>query len=65
MRLLLPDMAYNTFTIDGYELLACWMNTLAAEYHRTHDENIKAEIFAIASQLAGAAKGPEYFIHYC
>jgi len=65
LRLLLPDMAYNPFTIDGYELLACWMNTLAAEYHRTHDENIKAEIFAIASQLAGAAKGPEYFIHYC
>jgi hypothetical protein len=28
------------------------MNTLAAEYHRTHDEKIKAEIFAIASQLA-------------
>jgi hypothetical protein len=25
-------MAHNTF--DGYELLACWMNTLAAEYHR-------------------------------
>ena len=28
-------MAYNTFTIDEYELLACWMNTLAAEHHRT------------------------------
>ncbi len=65
MRLLLPDMAYNTLTIDEYELLAWWMNSLAAEYHRTHDENIKAEIVAIASQLAGAAKGTEYFIHYC
>ena len=42
-------MAYNPFTIDEYEVLACWMNTLAAEYHRTHDENIKAEIVAIAS----------------
>ena len=49
-------MAYDAFTIDGYVLLACWMNTLAAEYHRTHDENIKAEIFAIASQLAELRK---------
>ena len=49
---LVPDMAYNPFTIDEYEVLACCMNTLAAEYHRTHDEKIKAEIFAIASQLA-------------
>ena len=53
---LLPDMAYNPFTIDEYEVLACWMSTLAAEYHRTHDEKIKAEIFAIASQLAELRK---------
>jgi hypothetical protein len=53
---LLPDMAYNPFTIDEYEVLACWMNTLAAEYHRTHDEKIKAEIFAIASQLVELRK---------
>ncbi len=53
---LLPDMAYNPFTIDEYEVLACWMNTLAAEYHRTHDEKIKAEIFAIASLTGRAAK---------
>ena len=59
-------MAYNTFTIDEYELLACWMNTLAAEYHSTHDENIKAEIFAIASQLAELLrKAQNILCYYC
>jgi hypothetical protein len=45
-----------------YEELARWMDTLAAEYHRTHDENIKAQIFSVASRLAelrtAAEKGP-------
>ena len=62
MRLLLPDMAYNTLTIDEYELLASWMNTLAAEYHRTHDENIKAEIFALAELLR---KAQNILYYYC
>ena len=62
---LLPDMAYNPFTIDEYELLACWMNTLAAEYHRTHDEKIKAAIFVIASQLAELRKAQNIVYYYC
>ena len=62
---LLPDMAYNPFTIDEYELLACWMNTLAAEYHRTHDEKIKAAIFVIASQLAELRKAQNILYYYC
>ena len=51
--------------IDEYELLACWMNTLAAEYYRTHDENIKAKIFAIASQLAELRKAQNILYYYC
>ncbi len=45
---------------DEYEELARWVDTLAAEYHRTHDENIKAEIFAIASRLAELRNAPKY-----
>ena len=44
---------------DEYEELARWMDVLAAEYARTHDENIKARIFAIASQLADLRKAAE------
>lgn len=41
---------------DEYEELVRWMDVLAAEYHRTHDENIRARIFAIAAQLAELRK---------
>jgi hypothetical protein len=33
---------------DEYEQLARRMDALAAEFHRKHDENIKAEIVALS-----------------
>jgi hypothetical protein len=45
---------------EEYKLLARKMDVLAAEFSRTHDENIKAEILAIASRLAEIREGMNY-----
>ena len=43
---------------DEYEQLARRMDVLTSEFHRTHDENIKAEIWALASQMAEITDRP-------